>query len=309
MKNEGTIADRVAVIVPCHNEEVAIPSVVRDFKRALPSARIYVYDNCSTDRTSEVAAAAGAIVRFEQLKGKGNVVRRMFADVDADVYLMVDGDATYHAESAPAMIERLVNENLDMVVGSRQSKEAGAYRSGHEFGNRLFNRILKRLFGSHFEDIFSGYRVFSRRFVKSFPAASRGFDVETELSVHALELAMPVAEIQTPYGARPEGSASKLRTYRHAWLILWRIMILYKEVQPFTFFSIIALILALTSVVLVYPVLVTYVETGLVPRFPTAILATGLMILAFISITCGLILDSVRRARRETKRLFYLHQT
>lgn len=303
------MAERIAVIVPCHNEEIAIPTVIRDFKRVLPSADIYVYDNRSTDRTSEVAREAGAIVRFEPRKGKGNVVRRMFADVDADIYLMVDGDATYHAESAPAMIEQLIKENLDMVVGIRQSQEVEAYRAGHEFGNRLFNRILETLFDSHFEDIFSGYRAFSRRFVKSFPAASRGFDVETELSVHALELAMPAAEIRTPYGARPEGSASKLHTYRHGSLILWRIMILYKEVQPFTFFSIISVILALISVILAYPVLVTYLETGLVPRFPTAILATGLMILAFISITCGLILDSVRRARRETKRLFYLSQS
>jgi glycosyltransferase involved in cell wall biosynthesis len=300
------MTERIAVIVPCHNEEVGIARVIQDFKRVLPDAQIYVYDNASTDRTAEVAQAEGAIARHEPRKGKGNVVRRMFADVEADIYVMVDGDATYSAASAPAMIDLLRNGNLDMVVGVRRTGDKEAYRSGHQFGNKMFNRILETLFGSYFEDILSGYRVFSRRFVKSFPAASRGFDVETELSVHALELQMPVAEMPSPYGARPEGSTSKLRTYRHGSLILWRILILYKEVQPFPFFSAIALILALMSLVLAYPVIVTYVETGLVPRFPTAILATGLMILAFISATCGLILDSVRRARRETKRLFYL---
>jgi glycosyltransferase involved in cell wall biosynthesis len=300
------MSQRIAVIVPCYNEEVAIATVVEQFKAVLPTATIYVYDNASTDRTIEVARAAGAVVRSEPRKGKGNVVRRMFADVDADIYLMVDGDATYHAPTALEMIDRLTRENLDMVVGTRKSEVEAAYRAGHQFGNRLFNWILETLFGSHFEDIFSGYRVFSRRFVKSFPAASSGFDVETELSVHALELAMPVSEIESPYGARPEGSASKLHTYRHGSMILWRIMILYKEVRPFQFFSGIAVVLALTSVLLAYPIIVTYIETGLVPRFPTAILATGLMILAFISITCGLILDSVRRGRRETKRLFYL---
>lgn len=299
----------IAVIVPCYNEEVAIATVVRDFKRVLPSATIYVYDNASTDRTAEAARSAGASVRTEPRRGKGNVVRRMFADVDADIYVMVDGDATYHAESSVAMIDRLTRDNLDMVVGVRRSSNEQVYRAGHEFGNRLFNLILETLFQSHFEDILSGYRVFSRRFVKSFPAAASGFEVETELSVHALELAMPSVEMDSPYGARPEGSASKLRTYRHGSLILWRILILYKEIRPFQFFSVIAVILTLASVLLAYPVIVTYVETGLVPRFPTAILATGLMILAFISITCGLILDSVRRARRETKRLFYLQQT
>jgi hypothetical protein len=233
----------------------------------------------------------------------------MFADVDADIYLMTDGDATYHAPSAVKMIELLVNENLDMVVGTRKSIVDAAYRAGHQAGNRLFNSILETLFQSHFEDIFSGYRAFTRRFVKSFPAASKGFEIETELSVHSLELAMPVAEIETPYGARPEGSTSKLRTYRHGSLILWQIMILFKEVRPFQFFTAIAIILGLTSIVLAYPVIVTYLDTGLVPRFPTAILATGLMILAFISITCGLILDSVRRGRRELKRMFYLAQS
>jgi glycosyltransferase involved in cell wall biosynthesis len=303
------MTQRIAVLVPCYNEEVAIASVIGEFKRVLPSAVIYVYDNASTDRTSDVARAAGAIVRKEPRKGKGNVVRRMFSDVDADIYVMADGDATYDADSATGMIDELVKENLDMVVGVRRSAQQEAYRAGHQLGNRLFNRILETLFGSHFEDIFSGYRVFSRRFVKSFPAASTGFDVETELSVHALELAMPVAEMDSPYGVRPEGSASKLKTYRHGSMILWRIIILYKEVRPFQFFSAIAFLLAVISVVLAYPIVVTYLEIGLVPRFPTAILSTGLMILAFISLTCGLILDSVRRARRETKRLFYLAQT
>jgi glycosyltransferase involved in cell wall biosynthesis len=298
---------QIAVIIPCHNEEAAVGTVVADFRRVLPAANIYVYDNSSTDRTAEVAAAAGAVVRSEPRKGKGNVVRRMFADVSADVYLMVDGDATYDAASAPIMIDRLVNENLDMVVAARKSDgTADAYRSGHQLGNRLFNRILLTFFGSHFEDIFSGYRAFSRRFVKSFPAASTGFDIETELSVHALELQLPVAEISSPYGARPEGSASKLRTYRHGSFILWRILILYKEIRPFQFFSALSFLLTVVALLLVYPVVVTFVETGLVPRFPTAILATGLMILAFVSFTAGLILDSLRRARRESKRLFYL---
>ncbi len=305
-----TIASqKIAVLVPCYNEEVAITTVIAQFRSALPAATIYVYDNASTDRTAEVAHAAGAVVRSEERKGKGNVVRRMFSDVDADVYLMVDGDSTYDAATAPRMIELLEKEHLDMVVGVRRSEVEQAYRSGHQFGNRLFNRILFTLFGSTFQDIFSGYRAFSRRFVKSFPAASTGFEIETELSVHALELAMPVREIDSPYGARPEGSESKLRTYKHGSMILLRILILYKEVRPFQFFSAIAFVLSVISVALVYPVFVTYVETGLVPRFPTAILATGLMILAFISITCGLILDSVRRARRETKRLFYLAQS
>lgn len=298
--------ERIAVVIPCHNEEIGIARVTEDFRRVLPSAEIYVYDNASTDRTAEVARAAGAIARHEPRKGKGNVVRRMFADVDADIYVMVDGDATYNPDSAPAMIDLMRRENLDMVVAVRTTDEKEAYRAGHQFGNRMFNRILETLFGSSFEDILSGYRVFSRRFVKSFPASSRGFDVETELSVHALELRMPVAEMPSSYGARPEGSTSNLRTYRHGSMILWRILILYKEVQPFLFFSVIAFVLALTSAVLAYPIIVTYIETRLVPRFPTAILATGLMILAFISVTCGLILDSLRRARSETKRLFYL---
>lgn len=299
----------IAVLIPCYNEEVAIASVIADFRKSLPDAAIYVYDNASTDRTIEVATAAGAIVRTEPRRGKGNVVRRMFADVDADVYVMVDGDATYHAPTSVEMIDLLTRENLDMVVATRSSDEAKAYRSGHRMGNRVFNRILEMLFGSRFEDIFSGYRAFSRRFVKSFPAASRGFEIESEISVHALELALPVREIPSPYGARPAGSDSKLRTYRHGSMILWRMIILYKEVQPFRFFSAVGLVLAVVALALAYPVVVTFIETGLVPRFPTAILSMGLMILAFISLTCGLILDSLRRARRETKRLFYLQQS
>jgi glycosyltransferase involved in cell wall biosynthesis len=303
------VPQNIAVLIPCYNEEVAIATVIADFRKSLPDAAIYVYDNSSTDRTIEVATAAGAIVRSEPRRGKGNVVRRMFADVDADVYVMVDGDATYHAPTSIEMIDLLARENLDMVVATRTSDEAAAYRSGHRMGNRVFNRILEMLFGSRFEDIFSGYRAFSRRFVKSFPASSRGFEIESELSVHALELALPVREIPSPYGARPAGSDSKLRTYRHGSMILWRMIILYKEVQPFRFFSAVGLVLAIVALVLAYPVVVTFIETGLVPRFPTAILSMGLMILAFISLTCGLILDSLRRARRETKRLFYLQQS
>ena len=297
---------RVAVLLPCYNEEVAIAQTVAGFRGVLPGATIYVYDNNSSDRTIEVARAAGAVVRTERMQGKGNVVRRMFADVEADVYVMADGDATYDAKAAPAMVERLLGEGLDMIVGTRIHEAAEAYRRGHVLGNRLMTGFLASLFGRSFTDIFSGYRVFSRRFVKSFPVLSAGFEIETEISVHALELKMPVGEVETAYFARLEGSVSKLNTYRDGLRILRTILTLYRYEKPMLFFGIFAALLALAAVALAVPLVVTYVETGLVPRFPTAILATGLMILAFLNLFAGLILDTVVRGRREMRRLAYL---
>ena len=297
---------RLAVLVPCYNEEVAVATVVRDFRAALPHAAIYVYDNNSRDRTVEVARAAGAIVRGEPLQGKGNVVRRMFADIEADVYVLVDGDGTYHAPSAPAMVDMLVGERLDMVVGCRVDSEQAAYRAGHRLGNAVFTGSVARLFGNRFTDILSGYRVFSRRFVKSFPALAKGFEIETELTVHALELRMPIAEMNTPYGARPPGSQSKLSTFRDGFRIMLMMAALYKDERPLQCFSIVFGALAVVSVLLAVPVIQTYMETGLVPRFPTAILATGIMLLGFLSLTCGFILDTVTHGRRELKRLSYL---
>jgi glycosyltransferase involved in cell wall biosynthesis len=296
----------VAVILPCYNEEAAIATVVADFRRALPNATVYVYDNNSKDRTAEVAAAAGAIVRTETLQGKGNVVRRMFADIDADVYLMCDGDITYDAASAPALVGKLLSENLDMVVGCRVDKEVAAYRPGHRFGNALFTGSVAYLFGNRFTDILSGYRAFSRRFVKSFPALSNGFEIETELTVHALQLRMPIGEIDTPYGARMEGSTSKLSTFRDGFRILIMITQLFKNERPLFFFGIIFGLLAALSLILSAPVVLTYLETGLVPRLPTAVLAASTMLLGFLALTCGLVLDTVTHGRREIKRLAYL---
>ncbi len=298
---------RVAVLLPCYNEEAAIGQTVAAFRAALPDALIYVYDNNSADRTREVAAAAGAIVRGERMQGKGHVVRRMFADVEADIYVMADGDATYDASAAPAMIARLLEERLDMVVGARQSEvESESYRPGHVLGNRLFTGLLASLFGRTFSDIFSGYRIFSRRFAKSFPALSRGFETETEISVHALELAMPVGEMVTAYGARLEGSHSKLSTFRDGWRIMKTILHLFRIERPVIFYGSFSLFLAALAIALSIPLAITYFETGLVPRFPTAILATGLMILAALSFFAGLILDTVVRGRREVRRLHYL---
>jgi glycosyltransferase involved in cell wall biosynthesis len=296
----------IAVLLPCYNEEAAIAQTIAGFRAALPHAAIYVYDNNSRDRTREVAAAAGATVRSERMQGKGNVVRRMFADVDADIYVMADGDATYDAASAPALIQRLLDEQLDMVVGSRVGEAVEAYRRGHRLGNRMLTGMLARLFGRSFSDILSGYRVFSRRFVKSFPVLSAGFEIETEISVHALELKMPVAEIETPYFARPEGSASKLSTYSDGWRILRTIVTLYRIERPMLFFGWIGALLAALAVILAIPLGITYMHTHLVPRLPTAILATGLMILAFLNGFAGLILDTVVRGRREVRRLAYL---
>ncbi len=296
----------VAVLLPCYNEEAAIAQTVAAFRAALPAATIYVYDNNSRDRTVAVARAAGAVVRSERIQGKGAVVRRMFADVDADVYVMADGDATYDAASAPAMVARVLDEQLDMVVGSRIGEAAAAYRRGHRFGNALLTGMLTRLFGRSFTDILSGYRVFSRRFVKSFPVLSVGFEIETEISVHALELKMPVAEVETPYAARPDGSESKLSTYRDGWRILRTIATLYRIERPLWFFGTAGALLAVLAVILAVPLAVTYMHTGLVPRFPTAILVTGLMILAALNGFAGLILDTVVRGRREVRRLAYL---
>jgi len=305
--NAGMTHHRVAVILPCYNEAAAIGDVVRDFRTALPQAVVYVYDNNSRDDTARCAREAGALVRRETRQGKGHVVRRMFADVEADIYILADGDGTYDAAIAPALVEKLVGEHLDMVVGSRLTTYAGeAFRRGHRFGNDLLTGFLALCFGRTFTDILSGYRVFSRRFVKSFPALSAGFEIETELSVHALELRMPIAEVSTDYRARAAGTASKLRTYRDGFRILMMILNLFKEERPLAFFSIIAGILALSAVGLAYPVFITFFETGLVPRFPTAILATGLMILACLSLTCGFVLDTVTHGRREMKRLAYL---
>ena len=299
---------RVAVLVPCFNEEAAVATVVSDFRKALPTAEIFVYDNNSGDRTVEVARAAGAIVRSERRQGKGHVVRRMFADVDADVYVLVDGDATYDAPSAPRMIDALVDGHLDMVVGFRVDQSVAAYRPGHRTGNWMLTSFLSAVFGQAFKDILSGYRVFSRRFVKSFPVLSDGFEIETELSVHALELALPVAEVETPYYARPEGSFSKLNTWRDGFRILGTILKLYRSEKPLRFFTVIGVLLMLVSIGLAIPVIITYLEEGLVPRLPTAVLSMGLMIVAVLSVTSGLVLDTVTRGRREMKLLAYLSQ-
>jgi glycosyltransferase involved in cell wall biosynthesis len=297
---------RIAVLLPCYNEEAAIGATVERFRAALPSSDIYVYDNNSRDRTREVATAAGAIVRSERQQGKGHVVRRMFADVDADIYVMADGDLTYDAASAPAMVEMLLADQLDMVVGTRRHEQKDAYRGGHVIGNRVFTGLLAGLFGRSFSDIFSGYRVFSRRFVKSFPVLSSGFEIETEMSVHALELRMPVGEVETNFAARPEGSHSKLSTFSDGRRILSTILTLYRIERPVLFFGLVGGFLLVVALILAMPLLVTYIHTGLVPRMPTAILVTGIVIVAVLCFFAGLILDTVTRGRREVRRLAYL---
>jgi len=296
----------IAVLIPCYNEETAIAAVVADFRRVLPDALIFVYDNNSRDRTREVATAAGAIVRTEPLQGKGNVVRRMFADVEADVFVLVDGDGTYDAASAPLLITKLLTEALDMVNGARTAASQNAYRRGHQFGNAMLTGLVARIFGNRLTDMLSGYRVFSRRFVKSFPALTGGFEIETELTVHALQLRLPLAEVATPYGERPVGSMSKLRTYSDGMRILRTIVTLIKQEKPLQFFGSMAAVLALLSTALALPVIETYMQTGLVPRLPTAVLSTGIMLLAFLSLVCGLVLETVTRGRVEAKRLHYL---
>jgi len=297
---------RIAVLLPCYNEEAAIAETVAGFRAALPDAIVYVYDNNSRDRTREVAAQAGAIVRTERQQGKGHVVMRMFADIDADVYVMADGDLTYDPKAAPAMVDMLVAEQLDMIVGTRRHSEKEAYRGGHVLGNRIFTGLLAGLFGRSFSDIFSGYRVFSRRFVKSFPVISSGFEIETEMSVHALELKMPVGEVETAYAARPQGSQSKLSTYSDGWRILRTIVTLYRVERPSLYYGAMGAFLVAFAILLAIPLVVTYVQTGLVPRFPTAIMVTGIIIIAVLCFFAGLILDTVTRGRRELRRLSYL---
>src|SRR3954463_8747611 len=297
---------RIAVLLPCYNEEAAIGATVAGFRAALPSAAIYVYDNNSRDGTREIAAEAGAVVRREPQQGKGHVVRRMFADIDADLYVMADGDLTYDPKAAPAMVDQLLADQLDMVVGTRRHEEKGAYRGGHVIGNKLFTGLLSGLFGRGFSGIFSGYRVFSRRFVKSFPVLSSGFEIETEMSVHALELRMPVGEVETIYAARPEGSQSKLSTYSDGWRILKTIVTLYRVERPALFFGATGALRLALAIVLAVPLAITYLDTGLVPRFPTAILVTGITIVAVLCFFAGLILDTVTRGRREVRRLYYL---
>ncbi|MBA3461279.1 MAG: glycosyltransferase [Deltaproteobacteria bacterium] len=296
----------IAVLVPCFNEEAAIQKVVSDFRAALPDATVYVYDNNSTDKTSDVAAVAGAEVRMEYRRGKGNVVRRMFNDIEADVYVMVDGDDTYDASRAPELVAKLVDNNLDMVVGRRVETHQAAYRAGHRLGNAVLTGLVRWLFAANIVDMLSGYRVFSRRFVKSFPSFSREFEIETELTVHAMQMKMPVAEVDTNYKERPPGSTSKLRTFRDGWRILVTIMNLMRNERPLLFFSLIGFVLTIVAVILGIPVIGTYLDTGLVPRIPTAILCTGLIVIAVISIATGLILDLISHVRRETKRLAYL---
>lgn len=302
----GTVGKTVAVLIPCHNEAASIAQVVRDFRVHLPAASVYVYDNASSDDTARIAAMAGAEVHAETMLGKGNVVRRMFADIDADIYVIVDGDGTYDASHAPKLVAHLLANGLDMVNCARVPEGAGAYRPGHKFGNQILTGLVSRVFGNRLRDMLSGYRVMSRRFVKSFPALSTGFEIETELTVHALELRVPIAELSAPYYERPNGSSSKLNTIRDGVRILRVIIHLVKEERPLQFFGAIFALLAATSVGLGIPVAVEFLKTGLVGRLPTALLATGLMILAFMSLMCGLILDTVTRGRRELKRLLYL---
>lgn len=299
---------RIAVVIPCYNEALAIAQVVEGFRAALPEAEVHVFDNNSSDGTAAVARAAGAVVTHVAARGKGNVVRRMFADVEADLYVMADGDATYDAAAARRLIDRLVEGNLDMVVGNRvdDGRNALTYRAGHRFGNRLLTGAVVQLFGGGLTDMLSGYRVFSRRYAKSFPALSRGFEIETELTVHALELRMPYAEESTAYSTRPEGSESKLSTYRDGWRILKTICKLFVSERPLQFFSIIGAFLVALSVVLAVPLFMTYMHTGLVPRLPTAVLVTGAMLAAMLSFVCGIVMHAITLGRREAKRLRYL---
>lgn len=297
---------RIALIVPCYNEAKTIGGVIESFKTVIPNIDAYVYDNNSTDDTKVVAKAAGACVFSVNYQGKGNVVRKMFADIDADVYVMVDGDATYDAASAPKLIQELVDNKLDMVTGKRVSSETEAYRQGHRFGNKLLTGIVAKTFGKQFDDMLTGYRVFSKRFVKSFPATARGFEIETELTIHSLEQRLPVAEIDTPYGVRPEGSESKLNTYSDGFKILKVIFLLIKEEKPLQFFSTVSVLLFFSSLVLAWPIFLTYIETGLVPRLPTAILATGLMLLSFLTVVGGVIMEAIAQSRKESRRFQYL---
>jgi glycosyltransferase involved in cell wall biosynthesis len=296
----------IAVLLPCLNESASIGKVVADFRDALPDARIFVYDNGSSDDTVAVARAAGAVVRREAMRGKGNVVRRMFADVEADVFVLVDGDDTYDAAAAPMLVDMLLRETLDMVSAVRQTTIDMAYRRGHVLGNRILTGLVATFFGSRLSDVLSGYRVFSRRFVKSFPALAAGFEIETELSIHALQLRMPIGEQTTIYRERPAGSSSKLSTYRDGFRILRTIVYLMKEEKPLAFFFVLSFLLAFLSITLGLPVIIEFMHTQLVPRLPTALLAAAIAVLSFVSFACGLILDSVSRGRAEARRLAYL---
>lgn len=297
---------RIAVLVPCHNEELTVAAVVEGFRAVLPDAVIYIFDNNSSDGTADAARAAGAEVRFEHIPGKGSVVRRMFAEIDADWYILVDGDATYDASAAPRLVATAVKGGYDMVNVARQEAGAGAYRRGHRAGNRILTNLVGAIFGSRTTDMLSGYKIFSRRFVKSFPAMSAGFEIETELMIHALELRLPISEIAAPYGERPEGSASKLATWRDGFLILRMIGLLIQRERPLEFFASAALVLMVISIGLAVPVIVTFLETGLVPKLPTAVLAAALGISSLLSLAVGLILNAVTHSRREMKRLAYL---
>ena len=298
---------RITVVVPCLNEAATVGQVVRDFRAALPGAEIYVFDNGSSDGTAAAATAAGALVRAEPKAGKGNVVRRMFADVEADIYVLVDGDATYDASAAPAMIALLLEQGLDMVVGARQGQADAAFRSGHRFGNAMLTGFLDRVFGGGFKDLLSGYRVLSRRFVKTFPCLSSGFEIETEMAVHAITVGLPFAETPTAYAARPSGSASKLNTVRDGVRILNTMLTLLRQEKPMAFFGVIGIVLATIALILAWPLAITYLKTGLVPRLPTAVLCTGLVIMALLTLACGVIMDATTRGRLEMRRLAYLN--
>lgn len=298
---------KIAVVLPCYNEETAIKGVIEDFQKVLPEAVIYVCDNNSTDKTAEVAALSGATVITEKLQGKGNAVRRIFSEVDADCYIMADGDGTYDAQAAPRLIEELIENNLDMVVGCRKPVEGEVtYRPGHSFGNKLLTTIAQILFGRGYTDMLSGYRAFSKRFVKSFPVLSTGFEIETEITIHCLNLNLPSSEIQTNYYERAQGSVSKLNTYSDGWRILMTIARLFRDVKPLMFFSLVAFVLSVLSILLAIPIFIEFMDTGLVSKLPTAVLCTGLMILAFLSMACGFILDSLARFRIEAKKTAYL---
>jgi len=302
VSSRGVSPPRIAVLVPCYNEASTIHQVVTSFRAALPSATIFVYDNNSRDGTAGIASTAGAVVRQETRQGKGHVVRRMFADVDADVFVLVDGDGTYDASAAPMLISTLLEDQLDFVNAARISTERDAHRTGHRFGNWLLTSLVQFIFGRQFRDMLSGYKVLSRRFVKTFPAISRGFETETELAVHALELRMPSQEVDTVYKERPAGSTSKLRTWRDGTRILMVIARLVKEERPFQFIGLLGVTLALTATALGIPIVLTFIETGLVPRFPTAILVVGLLVLGVLSFMSGLILDMTTRTRQEMKK-------
>lgn len=304
--NRGHAQPTIAVLIPCYNEATTIDKVVSDFRRVLPQAQIYVYDNNSTDGSAEKAARAGAVVRSERRQGKGHVVRRMFADVDADAYLLVDGDATYEADAAPRLLLELVSGPFDKVNGARVPENAAAYRQGHEFGNKLLSALVALAFGAQSRDMLSGYKVLSRRFVKSFPSTSTGFEIETELLVHALDLGVPMSEVDTVYVERPPGSHSKLSTLKDGVRIMWMILQLIRDLLPFQFFSSLGACLVALSVLAGVPIIIEYVETGLVPRLPTAVLSTGLMLLGFLSLFSGVILDSVAKGRKAMKMLVYL---